>query len=73
MGSFDPVDDVNQLRADVMRVHAEAAADPVTAPAAFGVACTMLKNGLRCNLTTAAALLDCWLVEHKLKDEKKPP
>ncbi len=73
MEHYDPVEDVNELRAQVMQVHAEAAADPTTAPAAFGVACIMLKNGLRCNLTTAAALLDCWLTEHKLKGETKPP
>lgn len=64
-------EDVRQLRVDVMNVHKEAAADPVTAPAAFGVACTILKNGLRCSLTTAAMLLDCWLIEARLKDEKK--
>jgi len=72
MAKWTVEQDVKELREEVMKVHNEAAADPVTAPAAFGVACTILKNGLHCNLTTAALLLDCWLTECKLKAEKPP-
>jgi len=65
--------DVQQIRKDVMQVVQEAQEDPVTAPAAFGVGCTILKNALHCNLVTAALLLDCWMTECRLKAEKPPP
>jgi len=36
----------------------EAAKDPVTAPAAYGIACIILKESLDLNLRAAALLLD---------------
>jgi hypothetical protein len=41
-----------------MEYHDAAASDPVTAPAAFGVACTFLQEMLKVNLRAAALLLD---------------
>lgn len=71
MAKWSVEQDVKQIREEVMKLYGEAAADEVTAPAAFGVGCTVLKNALHCNLTTAALMLDCWLTEAKLK-EKEP-
>lgn len=72
MNSYDPEVDVAEIREEVLKVYTSAAAEKVTEPAAFGVACEILKKTLRCNLTTASLLLDCWLTEAKLsKVEKK--
>ena len=59
-------DEVAALRDLALMVYREAASDPVTAPAAFGIAALTIQQKLKISTLVACWILERWLQEAQL-------
>ena len=58
--------DTENVRAVALQVYESLMRDPVTAPAAYGIAAAVIRHALQCNLKVCCHLLDEWLLEEQL-------